>query len=103
METAIHSVGLRAALSMAYNAVVALGISHQQLVGEYNDLNYNTLRRIREGKAGKPATDRFFLKLFVTILEKEYQRRIQRGGDGATDILRILKNVLLAELEISLS
>lgn len=103
METTIHSVGLRTALSIAYNAIIALGISHQQLVGEHPDVNYNTLRRIREGKAGKPATDRYFLQLFVTILEKEYQRRIRRGGDGATDILRILKNVHLAELEISLS
>ena len=102
METTIHSVGLRAALSMAYNAVMALGITHQQLVGEHPNVNYNTLRRIREGKAGKPATDRFFLQLFVTILEKEYQRRIRRGGDGATDILRTQKNILLVALEIQL-
>ena len=102
MGTTIHPVGLVAAIGMAYSAVIALGITHQQLVKEYTSVSHNTLRRIRAGKVGKPVTDRFFLQLFVTILEKEYQRRIQRGGDGATDMLRTMKNVLLAELEISL-
>lgn len=102
METTIHPVGLGAALNMAYDAVMALGITHQQLVAENLLVNFNTLRRIRAGKAGKPATDRFFLQLFVTILEKEYQRRIRRGGDGATDILRTQKNILLVALEIQL-
>ena len=102
METAIHPVGLSAALGMAYNAVMALGITHQQLVDEYLLVNFNTLRRIRAGKAGKPITDWSYLQLFVTILEKEYRRRIRRGGDGATDLLRTQKNILLAALEISL-
>ena len=100
METTIHPVGLGAALNMAYDAVIALGITHQQLVTENLLVNFNTLRRIRAGKAGKPVIDWSYLQLFVSILEKEYQRRIQQGGDGATDLLRTLKNILLAVLEI---
>lgn len=100
METLHSSGSLVAALSLAYRAIMALGITHQQLVDSNFGVNYNTLRRIREGKAGKPATDRFFLQLFFSILDREYERRVENGGDGAIGVLRVMREISRTLLEI---
>lgn len=101
MEAEIHT-GLSAALTIAYNAVISLGYTHQQLVGKNPSVNYNTLRRIRDGKTGKTSTDMFFLRLFVAILEKEYQKRLTYADSAGTrSLLRTMKDILLAEIEVS--
>ena len=94
--------GLTSALIIAYRAVMALGYTHQRLVDGNLGVNYNTLRRIRDGKAGKPVTDRYFLQLFVSILNQEYNRRVANGGDGAVAVLRDMRKVTLSLLEIPL-
>lgn len=100
MGTFHSPTGLVAALSLAYRAIMALGITHQQLVDSNFGVNYNTLRRIREGKPGKPATDRFFLQLFFSILDREYERRVENGGDGAIGVLRVMREISRTLLEI---
>ena len=89
-----------AALTTAYKAVTALGYTHQQLVSEHIGVNFNTLRRIRKGRQGKESTDMFYLSLFVTILEENYQKRICNGGDGSREILLSMKSILFAALEL---
>lgn len=92
---------LVAALNIAYKAVMALGYNHQRLVDGNLGVNYNTLRRIRDGKAGKPVTDKYFLQLFVSILEKEYQHRLSEADlQGTREILRAMRCILLADQEI---
>ena len=101
METQ-NQTALVKALSLAYKAVMALGFTHQKLVDGNFGVNYNTLRRIREGKAGKPVTDRYFLQLFMSILNKEYNHCLARGGEGATAVLRDMSKISLTLLEIPL-
>ena len=99
METQ-NQTALVKALSLAYRAVMALGFTHQQLVDGNIGVNYNTLRRIREGKEGKPVTDRYFLQLFMSILNKEYNHCLARGGEGAVAVLRDIRKISLTMLEI---
>lgn len=99
METQ-KQTALVKALSLAYRAVIALGFTHQQLVDGNIGVNYNTLRRIREGKPGKPVTDRYFLQLFLSMLNKEYNHCLAHGGDGATAVLRDMRKISLTLLEI---
>ena len=101
METQ-NQTALVKALSLAYRAVMALGFTHQQLVDGNIGVNYNTLRRIRDGKAGKPVSDQYFLQLFVSILNQEYNQCIANGGDGAVTVLRDMRKVTLSLLEIPL-
>ena len=93
--------GLTRALTVAYNAVMALGFTHQRLVDEKHGVNYNTLRRIRDGKPGKLVTDRYFLQLFVSILEENYKKcRENADTQGKNAILRTMRKILVFELEI---
>ena len=62
-------------------------------------VNYPTLRNIRDGKEMKKATERFYLKLFFDLINKEYERRMASGGDGAVSLLVVMKNILEAELK----
>ena len=62
-------------------------------------VNYPTLRNIRDGKEMKNATERFYLKLFFNLINKEYERRMANGGVGAGSLLIVLKNILEAELK----
>lgn len=94
--------GLATATEMAYKAVCNLGYKHQQLVQENQGVNFNTLRNIRDGKNRKTATDWFYLRLFVDLLETEYKMRCHTGGDGLTDLLRPLNRILCALVEIPL-
>lgn len=97
----ISKDGLRKALSIAYNATIALKITHQQFVDEYN-FNFPTLRRIREGKSGKPANDWYSLKIFVRILKKEYVRRMTEDcGDNSRQLLIALSEILFSLLDIN--
>ena len=87
------------ALGIAYEAVMKLGYTHSQLVRLDMSVNYPTLRNIREGKEMKKATERFYLKLFFDLINKEYERRMASGGDGAVSLLIVMKNILEAELK----
>lgn len=109
METNYHP-GLSAALMVAYKVVMRIEsdkslnskyITHAVLVNEYTGVNYNTLRRISQGKVGTEVTDRFYLKLFTSIIYDEYQKRIAHADDRASDMLRAMKEILLNELEIA--
>ena len=64
-----------------------------------SSINYPTLRNIRDGKEMKKATERFYLKLFFDLINKEYERRMACGGDGAVSLLIVMKNILEAELK----
>lgn len=56
------------ALGIAYEAVIKLGYTHSKLARLDSSINYPTLRNIRDGKEMKKATERFYLKLFSTLL-----------------------------------
>ena len=87
------------ALGIAYEAVIKLGYTHSQLVRLDMSVNYPTLRNIRDGKEMKNATERFYLKLFFNLINKEYERRMACGGDRAVSLLTVMKNILEAELK----
>ena len=89
----------KTALGIAYAAVVELGYTHSQLVNLNEGVNFHTLRNIRDGKEMKKATERFYLKLFFDLINKEYERRMACGGDGAVSLLIVMKNILEAELK----
>ena len=88
----------KSALGLAYEAVMELGYSHSYLTKMDSTVNYPTLRSIREGKPMRRVTERYYLTMFVDIINKEYAKRIENGGDGATDLLRKMKEILLAEV-----
>ena len=82
------------ALGIAYEAVIKLGYTHSKLARLDSSINYPTLR-----KEMKKATERFYLKLFFDLINKEYERRMACGGDGAVSLLIVMKNILEAELK----
>lgn len=83
---------------MAYRAVIALGYTHSKLKEANSSVNYPTLRNIRDGRILKPCTERYYLKFFVGLIEKEYQHRLENDGEGNRRLLIIMKNILMAEL-----
>lgn len=87
------------ALGIAYEAVIKLGYTHSKLARLDSSINYPTLRNIRDGKEMKNATERFYLKLFFNLINKEYKRRMVNGGVGAGSLLIVMKNILEAELK----
>lgn len=87
------------ALGIAYEAVIKLGYTHSKLVKLDMSVNYPTLRNIRDGKALKKATERFYLKLFFDLINREYEQRMANGGDGTMSLLIVMKNILEAELK----
>ena len=89
----------KTALGIAYAAVVELGYTHSQLVKLNEGVNFPTLRSIRDEKELKKATERFYLKLFFDLMNKEYDRRMANGGVGAGSLLLVMKNILEAELK----
>ena len=62
-------------------------------------VNYPTLRNIRDGKTLKKATERFYLKLFFDLINREYEQRMASGGDGTKSLLVVMKDILEAELK----
>lgn len=87
------------ALGIAYEAVIKLGYTHSKLVNLNEGVNFHTLRNIRDEKKVKKVTERFYLKLFFDLINKEYERRMACGGDGAVSLLIVMKNILEAELK----
>lgn len=83
----------------AYEAVIKLGYTHSQLVNLNEGVNFHTLRNIRDEKKVKKVTERFYLKLFFDLINKEYNRLITSGADGAVSLLVVMKNILEAELK----
>ena len=75
-----------------------LGYSHSQLKEMDMGVNYPTLRNIRDGKNVKKGTERFYLQLFVGLINNEYERCMCNGGDGASSLLKVMRDILLAEL-----
>lgn len=49
------NVNNKTALTIAYQAVMRIGYTHQRLVEENFGVNYPTLRRIQSGKPADPA------------------------------------------------
>ena len=89
----------KTALGIAYAAVMKLGYTHSRLVELNEGVNYHTIRNIRDGKKVKEVTERFYLKLFFDLMNKEYELRMTSGGEGATSLLIVMKNILEAELK----
>ena len=87
------------ALGIVYTAVVRLGYTHSRLVKLDMSVNYPTLRNIRDGKTLKKATERFYLKLFCDLINREYEQRMASGGDGTKSLLVVMKDILEAELK----
>lgn len=87
------------ALGIAYEAVIKLGYTHSKLVNLNEGVNFHTLRNIRDEKKVKKVTERFYLKLFFDLINKEYNRRITSGANGAVCLLVVMKNILEAELK----
>ena len=84
------------AISIAYKTVAELGITHSQLKKLDISVNYPTLRNIRDGKTLKKSTEKFYLKLFVDLINLEYEQRLHNGGNGATSLVIKLRDILLA-------
>ena len=91
---AIQLGSLGAALQMAYGAIVAVGYTHSQLVKEHG-LTYPTLRNIREGQVSRASAPEAYLQTFIRLLNTTYAQRLAKGGEGATEILRLMRNILL--------
>lgn len=89
----------KTALGIAYEAVIKLGYTHSKLVNLNEGVNFHTLRNIRDEKKVKKVTERFYLKLFFDLINKEYNRRITSGANGAVSLLVVMKNILEAELK----
>ena len=89
----------KTALGIAYVAVMKLGYTHSKLVNLNEGVNFHTIRNIRDGKRVKEVTERFYLKLFFGLINKEYEQRMASGGDGAVSLLIVMKNILEAELK----
>ena len=87
------------ALGIAYEAVIKLGYTHSKLVNLNEGVNFHTLRNIRDEKKVKKVTERFYLKLFFDLINKEYNQRITSGANGAVSLLVVMKNILEAELK----
>lgn len=87
------------ALGIAYEAVIKFGYTHSKLVNLNEGVNFHTLRNIRDEKKVKKVTERFYLKLFFDLINKEYNRRITSGANGAVSLLVVMKNILEAELK----
>ena len=87
------------ALGIAYEAVIKLGYTHSKLVNLNEGVNFHTLRNIRDEKKVKKVTERFYLKLFFDLINKEYNRRITSGANGAVSLLVVMKKILEAELK----
>lgn len=88
------------ALMLAYQVVTKLGYTHSRIMKEDGTVNYPTLRNIREGRPIKGSTERYYLRLFVSIINAEFEQRLRNGGDGANELLIVMKNILLADLQI---
>ena len=89
------------ALGIAYEAVIKLGYTHSKLVNLNEGVNFHTLRNIRDEKKVKKVTERFYLKLFFDLINKEYNQRITSGANGAVSLLVVMKNILEAELKLT--
>lgn len=89
----------KSALTLAYNSVISLGWTHAKLRETYK-ITLPTLRRIRSGVKGKVSTDGYCLKVFVSILNEEYDRRVANGGDGRNELNMAFREILLAQLDI---
>ena len=87
------------ALGIAYEAVIKLGYTHSKLVNLNEGVNFHTLRNTRDEKKVKKVTERFYLKLFFDLINKEYNQRITSGANGAVSLLVVMKNILEAELK----
>jgi len=82
----------------AYTAVMALGFTHQMLVSRFFGVNFNTLKRIMKGQSGRRETDRFYLKLFLSILNEKYDAYIGSADTThAVGILKMIKDITLTE------
>lgn len=92
MEAKQMNGGLAAATETAYRVITAMGYTHARLE-KHPQVNYNTLRAIRDKKKRKPVTDEFYLQLFVKLLDKEYTKRMAQGGEGATSLLLLERNI----------
>lgn len=85
---------------LAYQVVTKLGYGHSRIMKIGDMVNYPTLRNIREGKNVKGSTERYYLRLFMSIINEEYERCVQNGGEGANELLKVMKNIFLADLQI---
>lgn len=64
------------ALEIGYKVVTGIGYKHSQLVSMDCGVNYPTLRRIKSGGKVKKCTEEYYLRLFVNLINKEYERRV---------------------------
>ena len=95
------TVGLGAAVEEAYLIVVeGMKITHEQLCGRFDreGVNNHTLNRIRDGKPRKMDTNWRYLRIFMTLIEKDLQRRRNDGYDGASTILGFMRKIFLLQL-----
>lgn len=69
------------ALTLAYNCVCNLGWNHSRISKEYN-ISLPTLRRIRNGEKGKPATDEYCMRVFIRIIINEFHDDLENHGSS---------------------
>ena len=93
------ATGKRAALKVAYDAIKELKYTHARLVKEnLGEVNDNTLRNVRDGKPMKGCTINFYLRLFVSLLDKESQKCFMEADtDGGWRIYKTMVKILLVE------
>ena len=101
MTNTLNKTGKRAALKIAYDAIKELGYTHQGLVKKNLGVIYKTLRNIRDDKPMKDCTIDFYLKLFVSLLDKESQNRFMVADtEGGGRIYKTMIKILLVEHEL---
>lgn len=97
MNTANNTpCGLTAALSIAYKTVMTLGYTHKQLENDFM-CNRKTLQRIKNGDKGRDSANKFYLETFLKIIDDAYQKCFKNGGEGATPLLKVMREILMAE------
>lgn len=90
----------RRAVTLAYKCVKTLKWTHSRLNGEYG-LTLPTLRRIRDGKNLKPATEEYYTKVFVSIIKQAYYDDLQAGGKNAPLFNKMMRELLFATYHLN--
>lgn len=88
-------------MKIAYDVIKEHGYTHARLVRENLGVIDNTLRNVRDGKPMKNSTIDFYLRLFVSLLDKESQKCFKEADtDGGWRIYKTMIKILLVEHEL---
>lgn len=70
-----------------------MGFSHAKIIRFDNRINNNTLRSLSEGNNLKPITAYSMLQTFIRIINQQILQRLQNGGNGVNELLKIKSEI----------